>query len=111
MLILEFNTEIGAEACLSAINSLAESYCAGKGYTLFDNNGDNEIVGKVNGNDAPNNQRTTTWDAVRESPDNTYYFTSLSNNTSFTNWVQLLDDSGFTAIGVEIEYPSEWDEE
>jgi len=108
MLILEFNTDTEAEDCLSAINSLAEAYWVDNGYTLVDNGGVNELVGKVNGVDAPNNQHTTTWDTVKTSPDDTYYISSPSNNSSFSDWVQMLDDRGFTAIGTEKEFPAEW---
>lgn len=106
MLILEFDTKEEAQEALSAINGLAAQWWMQQGYTVEDG----ALVGKnaKTGLDSPGAQRTTTWDEVKESPDGTFYFSSLSNDERFPNWKQFLADIGFTAIGVEKQFPVEW---
>ena len=107
-LILEFSTQEAAQACLDAINSLAAQWWVSQGYTVIDG----QLIGKnaATGQDQPDRARTITWAEIQQSPENTYYFASLSNDEKFKNWKQALADIGFTAIGTEKQKPAEWDE-
>lgn len=109
MLVLDFPTKTEAEQCLAAVNGLAAQWWMEQGYTV--ENG--ELIGKnaKTGLDSPGAARTVTWDTVKESPDGTFYFTSLSNDPRFPNWKAFLADIGFTAIGTEKGFPAEWIEE
>lgn len=102
MLILEFQTQQEAEQCLAAINGLAAQWWTQQGYTVEDG----ILIGKNSktGLDNPSAQGTTTWDDVKESPDGTFYFLSLSNDARFPNWKEFLADIGFTNIGTEKEF-------
>ncbi len=102
-LIYEFTSQLTADAALSAINQMAESYWTGQGYTIL--NG--ELVGKKNGVDNPNAAHTLTWDTVKLSPDGSFYFASLSNEALFANGTQQLIDAGF--VFTEKLFPSEWE--
>lgn len=101
-LIYELATELEAETMLGAINAMASQYWLEQGYTVT--NG--ELIGKKNGVDNPAAARTITWDNVKTSPDNTFYFSSLSNDTKFQNGTQQLIDAGF--IFAEKQFPVEW---
>jgi len=112
MKILEFTTEAEAQTCLSVINAMASAWWVSKGYTVIDNNGTKELVGKRNGVDNTTATRTLSWDTVKESPDGTFYITSLTGTRDeWADWKQNLADSGFTAIGTEKDYPDDWVDE
>lgn len=98
-LILDFPTKQEADNCLVAIKALAEAWWVEQGYKV--ENG--ELIDKVNGVDAPQNQRTTKCADAIQSPDNTYYFTSLTNNPQFPDWKTMLSDIGFTNIGMAMQ--------
>lgn len=110
-LILEFDTENEASACLAAINNLAATWWAEQGYTVIDNNGNKEVIGRVNGVDAPDKARTTTWDIVKLSPDDTYYISSPSNKSEYEVWEDKLHEAGFMGTGDEKPYPEDWEED
>ncbi len=103
-LILNFPTKPQAEYCLGLVNQMAATYWVEHGYTVI--NG--ELIGKnaATGDDMPKSARTISWDTVKQSPDNTYYFSSLSNDPRFAKGMEQLPAAqlGFT----EIEFPVEW---
>lgn len=99
-MILEFTTQSSAEACLAAINSMAAGYWVDQGFTVT--NG--ELIGKKNGVDNPSATPTITWDTVQESPDGTFYFTSLTGTPYEVGMEQLSALFTFT----EKEIPEEW---
>ncbi|WP_428491675.1 hypothetical protein [Rhodopila sp.] len=72
-LILEFQTQDAAQACLNAVNSAYAAKARAGGYTVMD---DGSIIGKI---DATGQNvlaaLTTAWDTVKDSPDGTFYFT------------------------------------
>lgn len=109
MLILEFQIQQEADQCLAAINGLAAQWWMGQGYTVEDG----ALIGKnaKTHQDQPDKAKTTTWDTVKESPDGTFYFSSLSNDKRFLNWKEALAEIGFVAIGVEREFPEQWKQE
>lgn len=103
-LILEFPTQAQAETCLAAINNMAAAYWRGLGYTVT--NG--QLIGKnaATGEDMLDSAKTITWDTVKASPDNTFYFASLRNDVKFKAGADRLpaDVFGF----VERKFPQEW---
>lgn len=106
-MILEFDTQEKADACLKAINALAAQWWQSQGYTVEDG----QLIGKnaKTGENAPNATRTITWDTVRESPDGTFYFASPSTKPQFKNWKQALSDFGFAgSTGTEKALPARW---
>ena len=105
-LIYEFETEGSAHACLQAVNALAVQYWTEQGYTVIDGENGKELIGKKNGVDAPESAHTLTWDSVKESPDNTWYFASLSSDERFAAATQQLIDAGFTFT--ERSFPAAW---
>lgn len=114
-LILEFETQDAAEACLAAINDLAAAWWAGRGYTVVEVDGHKELVGKnaATGQDAPDSARTITWDSIKESPDGTFWFSSLSNDRRFydpprIDWKERLADAGYVAAHTERPFPTGW---
>lgn len=106
--ILEFQTEQEALTCLDYINQMASAWWQSQGYTVIDGT----LVGKnaKTGEDKPEKTQTSTWDTVKQSPDNTYYIFSLTGaRAEWVNWKQNLEDNfGFTNIGVEKDFPEEW---
>lgn len=103
-MILEFTTQAEAQACLDAINTMAIQYWTDQGYTV--ENG--ELISKnaATGEDEPHKQRTTTWAVIKESPDGTFYFKSLTG-TPYAAGMEQLTGFSFT----EKEFPQEWVEE
>ena len=103
-LILVFNTKPQADYCLNLINQMAADYWMAQGYTVT--NG--QLIGKnaATGQDMPESARTVSWDIVQTSPDNRFYFASLSNDARFAKGMEQLPAAqlGFT----EIEFPAEW---
>tara|TARA_R110000851_G_scaffold65043_1_gene147854 strand:- start:206 stop:526 length:321 start_codon:yes stop_codon:yes gene_type:complete len=99
-LILEFSTRIEAQTCLGAIDAMAADYWVEQGYTVT--NG--QLIGKKNGVDNPSAARTLTWDAVEESPDGTFYFSSLTGTPFEAGMDQLSAAFTFT----EKEIPEAW---
>jgi hypothetical protein len=118
-LILEFDTQQEAQACLNAINALAAQWWQQQGYSVIDDAespSGKRVVGKnaATREDDADQGGTTTWDIVKESPDGTFYFSSLSNKVEFydpendIDWKIALEGMGFTAIGTEKTMPEEW---
>jgi hypothetical protein len=102
-MILEFTTKAAAQTCLGDINSMAESYWLDQGYTVT--NG--QLIGKKNGVDNPDAARTLTWDEVKESPNGTFYFTSLTG-TPFEAGMESLESAfDFT----EKYFPADWEQD
>ena len=106
-LILEFQTLEDAQTALAVINQIAAAWWQSQGFTVEDG----ELVGKnaKTGEDAPDKARTTTWDIVQESPDGTFYFSSLSNDLRFVDWRDYLPEG--VVMPDDIECPVEWYEE
>lgn len=102
-LIIEFPTQSEAQAALDAINAVAAAWWVQQGYTVQDG----QLIGKnaKTGQDAPDAQHTTIWAEIAESPDGTFYFSSLSNDARFPDWKQYVPGSdGWT----EKELPAQW---
>lgn len=103
--ILEFTTQQDAETALNIIHQMAAQWWAEQGYIVENN----EVIGKnaATQQDEPTKQRTSKWDEVKVSPDNTYYFTSLTGNPAWANW-----KTTYTALGgpafTEKDFPVEW---
>lgn len=106
MKVYEFTTRQAAEQCLAAINGMAAQFWTENNFTVVDESGTKQLVGKKNGVDNPSAARTVTWAVVKESPDNTFYFASLSNKPEFVNGTQQLIDAGF--VFTEKDFPAEW---
>lgn len=105
-MILEFTTEQEAATVMAFINALAADYWTAQGYTVIDENGIKQLIGKnaLTGEDNPSAQRTLSWDAVKQSPDNTWYFASLTGTPYEGAMEQLAQNFSFT----EKEIPAEW---
>jgi hypothetical protein len=105
-MILEFQTQSEAQACLDAINQMAAAWWQSQGYNVADG----ELISKRRGVDDPTSTRTVSWDTVKESPDGTFYITSLTNTRpEWAQWKQILAANySFTAIGTEREIPEAW---
>ena len=111
MKILEFQTQPEALQVLIAVNLRAKEYWAEQGYTVYNDTQTPKLVGKnaATGKDEPAKQLTESWDKIRKSPDNTFYFTSLTG----TRFEGAMDDlRAFAAANgitmVEKDYPQEW---
>lgn len=104
-LIFEFTDKIEAQNCLLAINEMAADYWQTQGYIVIDGASAKELVGKKDGLDAPDSTRTITWDSIKQSPYDTYYYSSLSNDPRFSaGTAQLKNLFSFT----EKALPAEW---
>lgn len=103
-LIIEFPTQAESEQGLSIINMIAAAYWQSQGYTVIDG----QLIGKnaATGLDMPDSAKTITWDEVKKSPDNTFYFTSPRIDEKFIAWRELLPD-GVTMPSDKI-FPIEW---
>lgn len=106
-MILEFSTRATAQQALAVINAMAATWWEAQGYTVVTENSQQQLVGKINGVDAPDNQRTLSWDVEQESPDGTWYFRSLTGNPLWVDWKDLYSDAGGPSY-VEKEKPASW---
>ena len=114
-MILEFLTLEAAQACLTAIDNLAITFWQGLGYKILedDPSGKKFLVGKKFGTDedAFDKTKTETWSEILESPDGTFYISSLTG-TRFEfkqDGSKVLDDlraAGF--VFTDKEFPIEW---
>lgn len=109
-IILEFDTEAKAQTCLAVINQLAAAYWVSQGYTVLDTPEGKALVGKnaATGQDMPDSEKTITWDTVKVSPVNTYYFSDPAQNENFSLWVERAAAVGYKFDGVQKEFPAEW---
>lgn len=115
-MILEFQTQAEAATSLAVIHEMAAAYWQSQGYTVLTlEDGTKALVSKnaKTGEDEPNKTLTVRWDFVKESPDGTFYFSSLSNNARFydpdngINWktaYEALNGPAYT----EREFPEAW---
>ena len=105
-MILEFTTQQEAATCLAFINQLAADYWTERGYTVIEENGVKQLIGKnaATGADEPNAQRTLSWDTVKQSPDNTFYFATLTGTPYAGAMEQLAENFTY----VEKAIPAEW---
>lgn len=103
-LILEFQNRQAAEYCLAMIDNMASDFWVAEGYLVIDG----ELVGKnaATGQDMPGATRTLSWDVVRESPEGTFYFSSLRNDTRVTAGADRLPAEVFGFI--ERVFPEAW---
>lgn len=108
MIILEFQNRRDAEECMKAINSLAAIWWRERGYTVQNRPDGDVLIGQDNEGKDIAGAVTTTWDIITKSGDDTFYFSSLSNDPRFPDWKSTLADFGFSAIGNEIEFPDHW---
>jgi len=103
MKILEFTTRANAQSSLATINAMAAMWWQSQGFTVIDN----QLVGRINGIDAPESTRTISWAVEVESPDGTWYFSSLSNDPRFPDWKETYEEfEGITYI--EKDMPDNW---
>ncbi len=110
-IILEFDKEQKAQTCLSVINQLAAAYWESQGYTVLDTPEGKALVGKnaATGQDMPDSEKTITWDEIRLSPDNTYYFLDPAASVNYSLWLKRATALGYVFDGVQREMPSEWE--
>lgn len=103
-LILEFPTQQDAEQGIYIINLIASAYWQSQGYTVIDG----QLIGKnsATGEDMPSSARTTTWDTVKLSPNNTFYFTSPSVDERFSAWRDMLPEG--VVLPMDKVFPIEW---
>ena len=103
-LILEFPTDAEAAQGLYIVNLIAAAYWQSQGYTVIDA----QLIGKnaATGLDRPDSARTITWDEVKKSPDNTFYFTSPSADERFSAWRDRLPDG--VVLPEDKIFPIEW---
>lgn len=98
MKILEFKTKTAATACLRAVNAYHVQKIKAEGYKV-DKKG---IVGKVQGENAPGNKRTTSWATIEKSPGGKWYFISPKKHPLIADF----DISEFECT--EKDLPPEW---
>lgn len=108
-LILEFDTQVKAQTCLNIINQLAAIYWENQGYTVIDTANGKAVVGKnaLTGEDEPS-ALTTTWDIVKQSPDNNYYISDPAQNQNYALWLERATALGYVFDGVQREIPAKW---
>lgn len=104
--IINFTSESEATTALGIVNLIATSWWPTVGYTLYNAGDHMELIGKKRGVDAPESQRTVTWDVVREAPDGTYFFYSPINDPDFSDWRDHIPQ-GIT-IPDDIDLPEGW---
>lgn len=106
-LIIEFGTKEAADACLSALNQVAAAHFASLGYTVKQTEQGLVVVGKnaATGEDNPEGV-TSTWDDLKESPDNTFYFASPTPDPRFKDWRNYMPEG--VDLGDEKPFPKEW---
>lgn len=109
-IILEFPSMAQAELALSVFNGVAAQYWMQSGYTVIDTTKGKAVVGKnsLTGEDNPE-ALTTAWDALKESPDGTWYFTSPTPDQRFKNWRDYMPEG--VHLGEEREMPENWKNE
>lgn len=103
-LILEFPTQGTAEQGLYIVNLIAAAYWQSQGYTVIDG----QLIGKnaLTGEDMPDSTKTITWDAVKRSPDNTFYFTSPIVDEKFSAWRARLPEG--VTVPEDKPFPEAW---
>lgn len=102
-LIIEFPTQAESEQGLSIINMIAAAYWKSQGYTVTNK----QLVPKnLDGTDNLTAQRTITWDTIKQSPDNTWYFASPSIDERFSNWRDRLPEG--VVFPPDTEFPDSW---
>lgn len=106
-LILEFQTFLLAQTCLTALNQVAAVYWQSEGYTVNQTPDGPVLIGKnaLTLEDNPS-AITDTWDHVQESPDGTFYFTSPV--MQYPTWRDFMPEG--VDLGIEKEMPEEWNE-
>jgi len=77
------------------VNQIVVAWWVANGYTVVESTDGWELIGRnaFTGLDEPEKTRTITWDTIKESPDGTWYFSSLSNDPRFVDWRDYLPDS------------------
>lgn len=108
MNILVFDTEQECGQALAIINQIAAGWWVSQGYTVIDDGGVNELIGKnaATGEDAPDKMRTTTWDVVKQSPTGTFYIIDPADNPNFVDWRQYLPQG--VTFPDAVPFPPEW---
>ena len=122
--ILEFSTLEKAQAGIATYHAMAKAWHTQLGYTVL--SGEKAIdhllrfkfpvvegqeyavvIGQINGVDNLNAVGTVLWDEPKQSPDDTYYFSSLSNDQGFSDWKETYEEfEGITYI--EKDMPDNW---
>ena len=110
MKILEFQSEAEAQAALVIVNQMAEAFFAEQGYTITDINGQHAVVGKNAASNEDNPEALTlTWDEVKQSPDDTFYFTSLTGSQYEGGMDDFLAALSAQSVSVvEKDFPPAW---
>lgn len=109
-IIIEFDTQAKGQTALYIFHEVAANYFASLGYTVIDTTKGKAVVGKnsLTGEDNPE-ALTTAWDALKESPDGTWYFTSPTPDQRFKNWRDYMPEG--VHLGEEREMPENWKNE
>ena len=94
--IISFNTKAAANKLATELHSDHVLEAQAKGYTVVNN----EIIGKVNGVDNPNAQRTIAWTKVEDSLDGTFTIEDESVDALFDS--QLAKQGSFTRKTIAI---------
>ncbi len=112
-MILEFNTKQDALSVLTLINNIAAGWWQSQGYTVYQENGQNVLVGKnaKTGNDEPDKATTLTWATIEESPEGTFYFSDPASNPNFENWKDHVPENVTLPDYVAKKAPQEWFED
>jgi len=122
--ILEFSTLEKAQAGIATYHAMAKAWHTQLGYTVL--SGEKAIdhllrfkfpvvegqeygvvIGQINGVDNLNAVGTVLWDEPKQSPDDTYYFSSFSNDSRFPDWKETYTQFKGEPY-TEKERPDEW---
>lgn len=99
-LMQEFDSLEAAQACLAAINAVAQSYWLSQGYSVANGT----LIGKnaASGEDMPEAVRTSTWAQIEAMEGGKFGFYSPSNSPRFALWKGRLAEIGFTDTGRDV---------
>jgi hypothetical protein len=108
-LALGFDTQEAALSAIATIDTIAEGWYAGNGYTIIEDGEGKGVVPKnaATGENEPNKAKVRTWATPILSPTGVWFFKSLSVNPEFDGW-----KDSYAALGgepyTEFEFPVEW---
>lgn len=106
--ILEFDTEVKAQACNNAIRQVMANKRQDQGYTVIQTQDGPAVIGK-NGNGVDvETALTLQWDEVKQSPANTYYIMDPSSMSDMADWQDRAAELSYVFDGTAKELPQEW---
>lgn len=99
-LMQEFDSIEAAQACLAAINAVAQNYWQSQGYSVQDG----ALIGKnaASGEDEPMAARTVAWAQIEDMDGGKFGFYSPGNAPRFALWKGRLAEIGFTDTGRDV---------